>query len=555
MFSHPDELPAEAGAEKDYFDSQGVISAIAIPIKTGQRTLGILTMAMLKHRRKWSPDLALQFGLVAEIFANALDRKRFEKALMQSRNFNKSTLDSLNYHLVVLDREANILAVNESWLQFARENDAEALDRLCTGTNYLEVCRRSSDNGDEIAQAALEGIRSVLKGARDEYELEYPCDSPAEKRWFLMRVTPFIGRKGGVIISHSDITKRKLVEMDLRTAYTEINQLKNNLEAESAYLQEEIKVEHSYEKIIGNSNALKYVLFKVGQVAATDTTVLILGETGTGKELMARAIHNTSNYRHRPLVKVNCAVLPANLIESELFGHEKGAFTGASNQHVGRFELANGTTIFLDEIGELAPDLQTKLLRVLQDGEFERLGSSQTINVNARVIAATNRNLEVEMRQGRFREDLFYRLNVFPITLPPLRDRVEDISLLTQFFVDEFSRRQRKTIEVIPKGIMKILEDYPWPGNVRELKNVIERAVIHTSGPKLRLVDEFTSPQEALPSVLTTMEAVEAAHITRVLEQTSWKVSGKSGAAEILGLNRSTLRARMRKLGIHKPGS
>jgi len=347
-----------------------------------------------------------------------------------------------------------------------------------------------------------------------------------------------------------DITERKQAETKLQKAYTEIEQLRKQLEAESAYLQEEIKVDHSYEKIIGNSNALKYVLFKVEQVAATDTSVLILGETGTGKELIARAIHHTSQYQHRPLVKVNCAVLPANLIESELFGHEKGAFTGAGSRHIGRFELANGTTIFLDEIGELTPDLQTKLLRVLQDGEFERLGSSQTIKVDVRVIAATNRNLEAEMRRGRFREDLFYRLNVFPITVPPLRDRSEDIPLLAKFFADKFSKRQGKTIDVIPKGVIKILEDFPWPGNVRELENVIERAVIHTSGSKLRLVDEFKPQQKGMLSVLKTMEGIEVEHITRVLEQTDWQVSGKGGAAEILGLKRGTLRARMQKLGI-----
>jgi PAS domain S-box-containing protein len=361
------------------------------------------------------------------------------------------------------------------------------------------------------------------------------------------------GKPLGFRASNRDVTKRKQSEFDLQKSYSEIEQFKNQLEAESAYLQEEIKVDHSYEKIIGQSDALKYVLFKVEQVAATDTTVLILGETGTGKELIARAIHNTSQYNHRPLVKVNCAVLPANLIENELFGHEKGAFTGADSRHVGRFELANGTTLFLDEIGELTPDLQTKLLRVLQDGEFERLGSSKTIKVDVRVIAATNRNLEAEMRRGRFREDLYYRLNVFPITVPPLRNRSDDIPLLVRFFVDEFSKRQGKIIEVIPKRVIEILKDYHWPGNVRELEHVIERAVIHTSGPKLRLVDEFNQTPQSMPSALRTMAAVEAEHITRVLEKTDWQISGMGGAAEILGLKRGTLRARMQKLGIRKP--
>ena len=377
-----------------------------------------------------------------------------------------------------------------------------------------------------------------------------------EVRWIEHACQPVYDDQGnpiGIRASNRDITDRKKVEIDLKQSYAEIEELKNQLEAECAYLMEEVKIDHSFEKIIGASNALKYVLFKVEQVAPTDTTVLILGETGTGKELVARAIHNTSQLNHHPLVKINCAVLPDNLIESELFGHEKGAFTGADAQHIGRFEVANGTTIFLDEIGELPTNLQAKLLRVLQEGEFERLGSSKTIKVDVRVIAATNRNLEEEMRRGRFREDLFYRLNVFPITLPPLRERRGDVPLLVQYFVDKYAKKQGKTIDNIPKGVIQTLETYSWPGNIRELENVVERSVIHTSGPKLRLVDEFESQKKGTASELKTMEAVEAAHILLVLEQTSWKVSGKGGAAEILGLKRGTLRARMEKLGIRRP--
>jgi chemotaxis protein methyltransferase CheR len=288
----------------------------------------------------------------------------------------------------------------------------------------------------------------------------------------------------------------------------------------------------------------------VEQIASSDTTVLVLGETGTGKELVARAIHGLSPRKDRTLVKVNCAALPSNLIESELFGHEKGAFTGAHTRQLGRFEVANRATLFLDEIGELPLELQPKLLRVIQDGEFERLGSSVTIKVDVRVIAATNRNLEEEVHRGRFREDLWYRLNIFPITVPPLRERMEDIALLVDFFVDKISRRLGKSIESIPTSVMNTLQDYQWPGNIRELENVLERAVINSSGPKLRLVDELKKPRKDLPTTQKTMEEVERNHIVRVLEQTNWKVSGPNGAAEILGLNRSTLRARMRKLNI-----
>ncbi len=552
IFSHPDELPAEAGAEKDYFRSQGVLSAVLIPLAAGQSTLGLLTMAMLRHRREWPDGLTRRYRLVAEVFANAMARKRSDESLLQNKEFTRSILDSLQYHLAVLDREGNILDVNESWMRFARENNGECLCPITVDGNYFEVFRRSAANGADLAQTALDGIQSVAQGASEQFRMEYPCGPPAEKRWFWMRVIPFRMPQGGVIVSFIDITERKLAETALQDAYKEIEQLKNQLEAESSYLQEEIRLEHNFSNIIGNSAAFQYVLFKVKQVAASDTSVLILGETGTGKELVARAIHSTSLREKRPLVKVNCAALPANLIESELFGHERGAFTGAQAR-LGRFEIAHGGTLFLDEIGELPLDLQAKLLGVLQDGEFQRLGSSRTIKVNVRILAATNRNLQNEVRKGQFREDLFYRLNVFPITVPPLRERGEDIPLLASFFTQRASKRLGKSIEQIPANIMKTLQDYSWPGNVRELENVIERAVIVSSGPRLRLADELKPPPQDLPSVPKTMHDVELEHITRVLEQTNWKVSGKDGAAEILGLKRNTLLARMKKLGIQKP--
>jgi transcriptional regulator with GAF, ATPase, and Fis domain/ABC-type uncharacterized transport system substrate-binding protein len=551
-FSHPEELPVEAGAEKEFFHSLYVQSAVMIPLMAGQSSLGLLSVVMLGHRREWPDGLTRRFRLVAEVFANAMARKQSDETLLQIKEFKRSILDSLKYHLAVVDREGNILDVNESWMRFARENDANCLQLIGIGNNYFEVCRRAVADNCELAQAALEGIHSVLAGTLDQFELEYPCDSPAEKRWYWMRVIPFSGPQEGVIITHIDISERKLAEIALQDAYREIEHLKNQLEAESNYLQEEIRLEHNFGNIIGGSAAIQYVLFKVRQVAATDATVLILGETGTGKELVARAIHNTSLREKRPLVKVNCAALPANLIESELFGHERGAFTGAQAR-LGRFEIADGSTLFLDEIGELPLDLQAKLLGVLQDGELQRLGSSRTIKVNVRVVAATNRNLQEEVRKGQFREDLFYRLNVFPITVPPLRERIEDIPLLARSFTQNASKRLGKSIEQIPSSVMKALQDYQWPGNVRELENVIERAVVASSGPRLRLADELKPLPGDLPSIPKTMQEVELDHIVGVLKQTNWKVSGKDGAAEILGLNRNTLLARMKKLGIHKP--
>ncbi|MBT8365536.1 MAG: sigma 54-interacting transcriptional regulator [Deltaproteobacteria bacterium] len=312
---------------------------------------------------------------------------------------------------------------------------------------------------------------------------------------------------------------------------------------------------YNFDEIISQSAALKYVLLKVEQIAATDTTVLILGETGTGKELVARAVHNWSSRNNRPLVKVSCATLPANLIESELFGHEKGAFTNARNRQVGRFELAADATLFLDEIGELPLHLQSKLLRVLQDGEFERLGSPRTLKVDVRIIAATNRNLEEEARNGRFRRDLWYRLNVFPIMVPPLRERTEDIPLLVDFFVQKFGKKLGKQIKTTPSNLLNTLRKYPWPGNVRELENVIERAVINTQGPELRLTEKLATYQaeDLAESQKVSLEEVERDYIVRILEERHWKIEGIDGAARTLDLNPSTLRGRMRKLGIRRP--
>jgi PAS domain S-box-containing protein len=408
----------------------------------------------------------------------------------------------------------------------------------------------------EDAEAIWAAIERHLQ-ERVPYKVEYRLQTKSgDYLWFLARGQAIWNSEGKAIRmcgSIQDITERKQGELNLKAALSEIKDLKEKLEVERAYLQEEIKSQYNHENIIGESNALNYIFYKVEQIAPTDTTVLILGETGTGKELVARAIHHLSRRKDRALVKVNCATLPANLIESELFGHEKGAFTGAHARQLGRFEVADGATLFLDEIGELPLELQPKLLRVIQDGEFERLGSSGTIKVDVRVIAATNRNLEEEVRRGRFREDLWYRLNIFPITAPPLRERVEDIALLVDFFVDKISKRLGKSIENIPVSVMNTLQEYHWPGNVRELENVLERAVINSSGPKLHLVDELKKPPKDLTTAKKTLNEVERDYIVRVLEQTNWKVSGQNGASGILGLDRSTLRARMRKLGIRQP--
>jgi len=344
---------------------------------------------------------------------------------------------------------------------------------------------------------------------------------------------------------------RKQADDELQKAMAQIRELKDKVEQENVYLREEIKLEHAHGTIVGNSAAIRTVLKKAEQVASTDSAVLILGETGTGKELIARTIHDMSRRRDHPMVNVNCAALPSTLIESELFGREKGAYTGALAREIGRFELADKSTIFLDEIGELPPETQSKLLRVLQEGEFERLGSPKTMRVDVRVIAATSRNLQAMVQEGKFREDLFYRLNVFPIVIPPLRERREDIPALVWHLLHSLGNRMGRNIEGVHAATMRDLQNYPWPGNVRELANVIERNLIVNTGPVFRA--ELPEAQNNSNRTLRPLEEVESEYLQKVLQSTRWRVRGSGGAAEILGLKATTLEARLKKLGIRRP--
>jgi transcriptional regulator with GAF, ATPase, and Fis domain len=357
---------------------------------------------------------------------------------------------------------------------------------------------------------------------------------------------PMRGVDGNIQAVHSiwvDVTDRVLAEAE-----------RARLREQNLYLQQEIKSDHNFEEIVGQSPALSAVLDKVRRVAPTDASVLIYGETGTGKELIARAIHSTSRRRDKPLIKINCAALPAGLVESELFGHEKGAFTGAIARHTGRFELADGGTIFLDEIGELPAETQAKLLRVLQEHEFDRVGGTSPRKVDVRVIAATNRDLLKAVREKAFREDLYYRLSVFPVQLPPLRERPEDIPLLAKYLLDKFAARIARRFDGIDPATLRRLMAYPWPGNVRELQNVLERAVILATGPTLEVDPDVLGQPGSEPAgkPSAALEDVERDHILAVLRQAKWVIDGPRGAAAVLGLHPNTLRSRLKKLGLSR---
>ena len=438
--------------------------------------------------------------------------------------------------------------------------DVILLDVMMPGIDGFETCRRIKENDETrdipvIFMTALSETVDKVQGF-SVGAVDY-ITKPFQQEEVLARVQThltlrFLQRR---LQEANEQLEQRVAERtaELKAALEEVEELKNRFQEENIYLQQEIKLSHNFEEIITRSENFGKLLEEVEQVAATDATVLILGETGTGKELLARAVHSASKRKDRPLVKVNCAALPANLIESELFGHEKGAFTGALSRRSGRFELADGGTIFLDEIGDLPLELQAKFLRVLQEEEFERLGGTNTIKVDVRVIAATNRDLEEAVARGDFREDLFYRLNVFPIVSPSLRERKEDIPLLVEHFVEKYGAKIGKKIATVPHEVMDALQAYDWPGNVRELENIVERAVIISRGTQLELGNWLskTTPSPGTSSI-PTLEEKEREHILEVLELTDGRVRGEGGAAEILGMKPTTLDARMKKLEIER---
>ncbi len=594
-FTSPDELPAEASIDRQTYREWGIRSNVNIPIVVAGADDYIMVANSLIEEHAWSEECFPRLRLVGELFVHALERQHMDRELAERLRFEELLSDLsaafVNISPTAIDDEIN------RWLR--RLAEFFRVDRCVYGefspdgtriTTFHVYARKgipqpppfvSIDRLPNFIGQTRQGLPVVIGSVADlppswteearyvqeqglKSVLACPLLSDGQARGILSLVSLTRERKWAddlvqrcrlvTEVFANAMTRTRLQQMlldsegELQAKLREIDQLRRQLEHENIYLRQEANLLFDHGQIIGETDAIRGVLAQVELVAPSSATVLLLGETGTGKELVAQAIHTLSKRKHRVMVKVNCASLPAPLIESELFGRERGAYTGALTKQIGRFELADGSTIFLDEIAELPLELQAKLLRVLQDGEFERLGSPRTVRVDVRVIAATNRDLAEAVRSGTFREDLYYRLKVFPIEVPPLRERLNDIPLLVRSFVAEFGEKMGKKIQAVPRRTMEALQRYPWPGNVRELRNVIEQAVIITTGETLQVKIPHERAETA--AGVLTLEETEYLHITGALERTGWRIKGRQGAAELLGLKPSTLYSRMSKLGI-----
>jgi formate hydrogenlyase transcriptional activator len=477
------------------------------------------------------------------------DRKRAEDTIRSAEQNLRLLVDSISGLVATMGASGEVLLLNRQLLDYFGKTNQE-LRNWATGDVV---------HPDDLPSVIVKWRRCFESG--EPYEIEHRLRrADGVYRWFQARGLPAADENGRIVRWHlllTDIDDRKRAENELAKAIEEIGRLKDRLHEENIYLQDEIRREHNFDEILGNSPELLKLLNRVESVAPTDANVLIIGETGSGKELIARAIHNRSGRRRSPLVKVNCGAIPSGLVESELFGHVKGAFTSASERRIGRFELANNGTLFLDEVGELPLETQVKLLRVLQEQEFEPVGSNHTVKVNVRIIAATNRDLEKAVQSGSFRSDLYYRLNVIPLRVPPLRERSADIPQLVMAFLQQYVKRTGKSIDSISQQTMNLLADYSWPGNIRELQNVIERGIVLSKGPILRLgsdllpVETPNEPTELSSSGSSdSLEEVQRQHILRVLARTDGVISGPRGAGAILDIHPNTLRSLMNRLGI-----
>jgi formate hydrogenlyase transcriptional activator len=591
----------------------GVHSIAMVPLTTAQRRVGALGFGTLLPQKITDSELAFMQRVASQVAVavdNALNletSQAYQAQLAEERDSLRVLLE-VNNVLVSTRELPEVFRGIVSTLERVIHHDYTSLALLDPFTGLLKIyaldfpgrqelikpevtiLRDMSPSGDAIATGKSVCVRGaeldrypseVMKILRGD-GIQTICCIPlvTQGRTFgtlnvaSRRLEAFPEREISLL---QQVGAQIAIAVENALAFKEIDALKDKLAEEKLYLEEEIRSEFNFEEIIGDASSLKRALSQVEVVAPTDTAALILGETGTGKELIARAIHNLSPRRERTFVKINCAAIPSGLLESELFGHERGAFTGALNQKIGRFELADHGTLFLDEVGDLPMELQPKLLRVLQEHEFERLGSNRTIKVDVRVVAATNQDLAKQVAERTFRSDLYYRLNVFPIQIPALRERREDVPLLVRYFVQKFSRRLNKVVEYVPADAMTALANYSWPGNVRELENFIERAVLLSPGKELRipiseLLNEPESPstprssyrtvvsptadnsdEAAASASISTLEQAEREHILRALQQTQWRIGGPKGAAALLDMKRTTLQARMRKLNIRRP--
>jgi formate hydrogenlyase transcriptional activator len=576
--------------------AEGVQSFCVVPLTTALGRLGAMGFGSLRQRVYQPADISFMREVAKQV-AVAVDNVLHEEsarsaqlALARERDRLRLLLDVNNAVVSHLDMEAVFASVSSSLQRVIQHDGCSLLLFEPESGHYrchvLKVTRNESFVEEGQADPSLvspgciaistkspvvfneAGLRSLQSKSKvAQYLLaegvKWMCSIPLQSHERVLGTlnvgrltdTPFDPDEVELL---TQVGQQISIAVENGLAYREIAELKEKLNEEKLYLEDEIRTEHNFEEIIGDSAPLTHVLKQVEIVAPTDSTVLIQGETGTGKELIARAIHNLSGRRSRTFVKLNCAAIPTGLLESELFGHEKGAFTGAISQRIGRFELANGGTLFLDEVGDIPPELQAKLLRVLQEQEFERLGGNRTIRVDIRLVAATNRDLAAMVTSKEFRSDLYYRLNVFPIVNPPLRGRREDIPSLVQYFTNKFSRRMNKRIDSIPTETMNVLGQYHWPGNIRELENFIERAVILTRGSSLaaplsELRQQQPNGHDIAVRSVATLEDAEREHIREALRQANWMVGGPSGAAARLGMKRTTLQSKMAKLGIERP--
>ncbi len=544
-----DKLPPEAANDRERFLRYGIRADLVFPMIIGGHLRGGISFASSRPRQ-WHDNIVRGLSLMSDVFANALERKYHLQALQSREEQMLLASEAADVGLWVWN-----IALDTIWAtDKARKLYGLSPDDVLNMQRFL-ACLHPDDR--ERIKNAVEQVFRNSGSFKEEYRVVHPDGS---EYWICVTGKCQFSDSGQperIMGASLNITEKRRANDELKAALEKIHNLQERIQHENVYLRHEI-ADRKGSKIVNGCEAMRRILEQVQQVAATPASVLISGETGTGKELLALAIHEASPRKNRSMIQVNCAAIPAALIESELFGREKGAFTGALSKQVGRFELADSSTLFLDEVGELPLDAQAKLLRVLQEKQFERLGNPKPIKVDVRIIAATNRNLSQEVAEGRFREDLYYRLNVFPIQLPPLRERREDIPKLIETFVQEFAAGMDKNIVAVDKNSLQGLCLYEWPGNIRELRNVIERAVILAKNPILKIalpIDGLGTLSMPSSSSLASLEEVERQHITHVLETCGWRVRGQGGAAAILGLNPNTLESRMTKLDIRRPSS